>query len=126
MSKRKRYVITSFLLTSGFAVVQFLEQRYKFVGIGSLSILTILLFYWSLHEGLGLNFSLVSLILPFLFTIGVGFFGFCCLLTFLLKFPFFYFMVLLFIFFARLKTSLLWLQLERLLFCGRQEGQVLF
>lgn len=76
MSKRKRYVITSFLLTSGFAVVQFLEQRYKFVGIGSLSILTILLFYWSLHEGLGLNFSLVSLILPFLFTIGVGFFWF--------------------------------------------------
>ncbi len=76
MSKRKRFLITSFLLTLGFAVIQFLEQKYKFIGIASLGILTLPLFYWSLYEGLGFNFTLVSLVLPFLFTIGVGFFWF--------------------------------------------------
>lgn len=76
ISKRKRFIITSFVLTSGFAVVQFLEQKYKFIGIGSLGIFTLFLFYWSLFEGLGLNFTLVSLVLPFLFTVGVGFFWF--------------------------------------------------
>lgn len=76
ISKRKRFIITSFLLTSGFAAIQFLEQKYKFAGIGILGIITLIFFYWSLFEGLGFNFTLVSLILPFLFTVGVGFFWF--------------------------------------------------
>ncbi len=76
MSKRQRFVITSLLLTIGFTVIQFLDQKYKFVGIASLSLLTLPLFYWSLYEGLGFNFTLVSLVLPLLFTVGVGFFWF--------------------------------------------------
>jgi hypothetical protein len=76
MSKRKRFLVTSLLLTIGFAGVQFLEQSYKFLGIGALSILTLVLFYWSLKEGLSFNLTLLSLILPFLFTLGVGFFWF--------------------------------------------------
>lgn len=76
MSKRKRFLITSLLLTFGFGAVQFLEQQYKFLGIGGLSFLTLILFFWSLREGLRLDFTLLSLVLPVLFTLGVGFFWF--------------------------------------------------
>lgn len=76
MSKRKRFLVTSLLLTLGFGGIQFLEQSYKFFGIGGLSLLTLILFYWSLKEGLAFNLTLLSLILPVFFTLGVGFFWF--------------------------------------------------
>lgn len=76
MTKRKRFLVTSLLLTLGFAGVQFLEQSYKFWGIGGLSFLTLILFYWSLREGLAFNLTLLSLVLPVFFTLGVGFFWF--------------------------------------------------
>jgi hypothetical protein len=76
MSKRKRFVITSALLSLGFIGIQVLEDRYKFIAIGSLSLLTLILFFWSLREGLGKNMSLLSLVLPTIFTFGVGFFWF--------------------------------------------------
>lgn len=76
MTKRKRFFVTSFLLTLGFAGIQFLEQKYKFFGIGSLSFLTLILFYWSLKEGLSFNLTLLSLALPVFFTLGVGLFWF--------------------------------------------------
>ena len=76
MSKRKRFLVTSLLLTLGFAGVQFLEQSYKFFGIGGLSFLTLILFYWSLREGLAFDLTLLSLTLPVFFTLGVGFFWF--------------------------------------------------
>lgn len=76
MSKRLRFVITSVTLSLGFIIIQFLEGIYKFPAIGALVLLTAVLFFWSLREGLGKNMSLVSLILPVIFTLGVGIFWF--------------------------------------------------
>ena len=76
MSKRKRFVITSVLLSLGFFGVQFVEERFRFISIAILGILTLVLFFLSLREGLDKNMTLLSLILPFLFTIGVGLFWF--------------------------------------------------
>jgi hypothetical protein len=76
LSKRRRFLITSFILTLGFVGIQFLDNRFKFQAIGGLGLLTVILFIWSLWEGLGRNMTLLSLILPTLFTLGVGVFWF--------------------------------------------------
>jgi hypothetical protein len=75
-SKRRKFVLTSFLLFLGFIAITFLEGVNRFLGIGLLSLLTVILFYWSLVEGLGRNAVLLVLILPMLFTLGVGLFWF--------------------------------------------------
>lgn len=41
-----------------------------------MGLLTLVLFAWSLREGLGLNMTVLTLVLPFFFTIGVGLFWF--------------------------------------------------
>ena len=76
MSKRKRFIITSLVLALGFFGVQVLDDSLRFPAIAGLSLGTILLFVWSLREGLGFNMTLLSLILPFSFTVGVGLFWF--------------------------------------------------
>ena len=76
MSKRQRFIITSLVLSVGFIAVAFLENQYRIVGIGALGLVTVLLFVWSLREGLGRNTTLLTLVLPFFFTIGVGLFWF--------------------------------------------------
>lgn len=76
MSKRLRFVLTSVILSIGFIAIQFLEGIYKFPSIAALVVLTPILFFWSLKEGLGKNMTLTSLILPTLFTLGVGIFWF--------------------------------------------------
>jgi len=76
MSKRIRFIITSVVLSLGFVGIQFLENQYRIAGIAVLGLLTIGLFTASLREGLGLNMTLLTLVLPFLYTIGVGLFWF--------------------------------------------------
>lgn len=76
MSKRRRFVITSLLLSLGFVAIQFLTDQNRFWAIGTLGLLTIVLFVWSLWEGLGKNMTLLTLILPTIFTVGVGIFWF--------------------------------------------------
>lgn len=76
LSKRKRFIISSILLSLGFIGVQILGNQYKFLAIAVLALLTVLLFVWSLIEGLGKNMTLLSLVLPALFTLGVGIFWF--------------------------------------------------
>lgn len=76
MSKRRRFVFVSFILSIGFVGIQFLTDQNRFWAIGLLGISTILMFYWSLHETLGKNMTLLSLVLPFIFTLGVGIFWF--------------------------------------------------
>jgi hypothetical protein len=76
LTKRKRFIITSAFLSLGFFGIQFLDNIYRFPAIAALSILTLILFYWSLKEGLGKNQTLLALILPFMFTVGVGLFWF--------------------------------------------------
>jgi hypothetical protein len=76
MSKRRRFVITSVILCLAFVGIQFLNDQNRFWAIGTLGLLTILLFVWSLWEGLGKNMTLLTLILPSVFTVGVGVFWF--------------------------------------------------
>ena len=76
MSKRRRFVVTSILLSLGFMAVQFLNDQNRFWAIGVLGILTVILFAWSLLESLGKNLTLLTLILPTVFTLGVGVFWF--------------------------------------------------
>ncbi len=76
MSKRRRFVISSLLLSLGFVAIQFLTDQNRFWAIGVLGLATILLFTWSLLEGLGKNMTLLTLILPTIFTLGVGTFWF--------------------------------------------------
>lgn len=76
MSKRKRFLITSAVLSLGFVVTLLFANQFRFLAIGILAVLTFVLFYWSLKEGLGRNATLLSLVLPTLFTLGVGIFWF--------------------------------------------------
>lgn len=76
LSKRRRFVITSILLSLGFVGIQFLTDQNRFWAIGVLGLATIILFVWSLFEGLGKNMTLLTLILPTVFTLGVGTFWF--------------------------------------------------
>lgn len=76
MSKRRRFVLTSLVLSAGFMAVQFLNDQNRFWAIGLLGLLTILLFAWSLWETLELNMTLLTLVLPAVFTAGVGIFWF--------------------------------------------------
>jgi len=76
MSKRQRFLVTSLLLSLGFIGLQFLKDQNRFWAIGVLGACTIVLFTWSLYEGLGENMTLSTLILPTVFTLGVGTFWF--------------------------------------------------
>lgn len=87
MSKRKRFVITSLFLSLGFIVIQIIGNQYRFIGIGLLTLATLLLFIWSLWEGLGIDMTILSLILPVLFTLGVGLFWFLLPVSILARIP---------------------------------------
>ncbi len=76
MSKRIRFVITSLVLSLGFIGIQFLADQNRFWAIGALGIATAGLFVWSLFGSLGKNMTVLTLILPVIFTLGVGFFWF--------------------------------------------------
>ena len=76
MSKRKRFVITSLILSLGFIGIGFMGDQYKFYSIAVLGALSVALFSWSLREGLSRNMTLLTLILPLFFTLGVGLFWF--------------------------------------------------
>lgn len=86
MSKRKRFIIISLVLSLGFLGIQFFDQ-YRFIYIGLLGLTTASLFYWSLSEGIGKNMTLLSLVLPTLFTLGVGVFWFLLSTNFLARIP---------------------------------------
>ena len=76
MNKRKRFIITSAILSLGFIAIQFLGDRFRFYSIGALGFISVILFVWSLHESLRKNMTLVTLILPLYYTFGVGLFWF--------------------------------------------------
>lgn len=76
MTKRRKFVIASFILSLGLVGIQLLDNPYKIYAIFALSVITSALFFWSLREGLGKNSTLLTLILPAFFTGGVGVFWF--------------------------------------------------
>lgn len=76
MTKRRRFVIISILLSLGFMGIQFLNDQNRFWAIGALGIVTAVLFYWALFETIGKNMTVLTLVLPVIFTLGVGVFWF--------------------------------------------------
>ena len=87
MNKRKRFIITSAILSLGFTSFSFLENQYRFISIGLLGLFTVGLFYWSLKEGLAKDMTLLTLFLPTLFTLGVGIFWFLLPASFFARLP---------------------------------------
>ena len=90
MSKRIRFVLISIILSFGFLSIQYLPgifEQYRFYSIGALSFLSLVLFAWAIREGLGLNMTLLSLVLPFMFTLGVGLFWFLLPSSLITKIP---------------------------------------
>lgn len=76
MSKRRKFIVSSLILSLGFIFIQFLDVRFRFIAIALLSLATLGLTAWSLYEGLGKNATLLTLVLPAMFTAGVGIFWF--------------------------------------------------
>ena len=76
MSKRTKFIITSSLLSLGFFSLGFISNQFRYPGIFILSLVTIVLFSWSLWETLGKNATILSLLLPPMYTLGVGLFWF--------------------------------------------------
>lgn len=87
MSKRTKFIATSLLLSLGFFGLSLIPDTYRYAGIASLSFLSVLLFFWSLKEGLGKNATLLSLVLPVFYTLGVGLFWFLLPSTLLATLP---------------------------------------
>lgn len=87
MNKRSKFIISSLLLSMGFVGIQLLEDQFRILAIILLSAFTLVLFVWSLYEGLGKNATLLVLVLPTLFTIGVGFFWFLLPTTIFARLP---------------------------------------
>ncbi len=76
MDKEKKFIFTSVVLSLGFLAINFVSDSYRIFTILGLTFATLILFIFSLWEGLGINSTLLSLILPPLFTLGVGIFWF--------------------------------------------------
>ncbi|KKR11979.1 MAG: hypothetical protein UT39_C0001G0034 [Candidatus Woesebacteria bacterium GW2011_GWA1_39_21] len=77
MDKRKRFIISSAILTATLITVQLLEnQTYKFICIALLGVLLVILFWWSLREGLKSKISFLILVLPLYYSIGSAVFWF--------------------------------------------------
>lgn len=76
MTKRQKFVISSMVLVLGFLFIQFLDFNYRYYSIASLSLLSLLLTVWAIKDSLGLNATLLSVILPVFFTAAVGLFYF--------------------------------------------------
>jgi hypothetical protein len=76
MTKRRKVVISSALLTLGLAGVILLRNEWRIYGIILTSLASIPLYYWSLSDVLQRNATLLTLVLPPLFTLGAGLFWF--------------------------------------------------
>jgi len=77
VSKRVRFVSSSFLLGFSFLLIQRLPFPQRYLGIGGLALLTVALHFFSLYEGLNFKIErLLTPILPVFFSLGVSLFYF--------------------------------------------------
>lgn len=87
MTKRQKFVTSSVLLAAGFFLTQFVDLDLKYQAIGTLSFFSIVFSFWSLRGGLGVNATLLALVLPAFFTAGVGLFYFLLPTTLFTRVP---------------------------------------
>lgn len=76
MNKRHKFVLISALLVAGFLGMTTISTQDRFLAIAGLTVVTLGLFYWGLGEVIRWDATLLSLILPTSFTLGVGLFWF--------------------------------------------------
>lgn len=87
MSKRHKFVLTSLLLALGFMGITFLANENRLIGISVLSVISLIFFAWTEHEGMGKDATVLTLFIPPLFTFGVGLFWFLLPSTFYARLP---------------------------------------
>ena len=73
LSKRHQFVLVTALLTMGLLFTQLLKSDSRFTIVGALAIATYFLSAWSLREDLSGVKWLTLLVLPMMYTLGVGF-----------------------------------------------------
>lgn len=77
LDKRKRFLVCSLILSLVLFSIQLVnDQSFKFVAIGLLGILSFILFWWSLREGIKSKISLLVIVLPVYYSVGVALFWF--------------------------------------------------
>ncbi|MBI3290558.1 hypothetical protein HYZ78_04135 [Candidatus Microgenomates bacterium] len=76
MSKRKKFIISAGVLSGAFLVVLLTNFLFRYEAIILITIASFLICAWALRDTLSKNLTLLTLILPVMFTAGVGFFYF--------------------------------------------------
>ena len=87
MSKRKKFIFTSFFLSIGLLLISVAEISWRYLAIGILTFLTAGLTIWSLREALSGIRWLTTIILPAFFTAAIGLFYFLLPTTWLSRLP---------------------------------------
>lgn len=87
MTKRQKFLVTSGILSFGFLFIQIANILFRYEAILVLTALSLILSFWSLRVGLGKNATLLTLILPVVFTVGIGLFYFLLPSTLLARLP---------------------------------------
>lgn len=86
-NKRQKIVISAALLTIGLLSTQLVNFDLRFRFLGGLTVLTYILSFWSLKEGINITKAFILMILPTLFTLGVASFYFLLPVRWLTRLP---------------------------------------
>jgi hypothetical protein len=76
MTKRQKFIVTSAILAFGLASLQFVDETYRYLAIGVLTLISGLLTLWCLRDALSGIRWVTTVLLPILFTSGVALFYF--------------------------------------------------
>lgn len=87
MTKRQKFLLTSGILSFGFLFIQLANILLRYEAILVLTLLSLGLSFWGLREGLSKNATLLALVLPVAFTLGIGLFYFLLPSTLLARLP---------------------------------------
>lgn len=81
MTKRKKFLIVSGLLSLSFLFIYLADISYNFLIVSLVAIFSVSLSFWALKDSLRIGTSLLVLVLPLFFTLGSSLFYFYNLLT---------------------------------------------
>ena len=87
LSKRQKIIITAFLLTIGLLSTQLVNFNLRFKFMAGLGVLSYVLSFWALWEGINKTKAFVLMILPTFFTIAVASFYFLLPVRWLTRLP---------------------------------------
>lgn len=87
LTKRRKIIITSFLLTIGLLSTQLVDFNLRFKFIGGLGVVAYILSLWSLWVGLNKTKAIVILILPAFYTLAVTSYYFVLPIRWLTRLP---------------------------------------